>query len=466
MLYVHTARPIRLWSKLKTAAFVLAVVTVLQVSFGITAPVLANPAVPSGQYTGYHTDDPERQLIFSVSDTGQIGTIYTEYTTSCYYQPLTVMWEENPPIQIAADGTFYAEWIIEDPNNSDNDIRHTFQGSISSTGVASGTMSSYYYKLETCNDRTEAWIAAPQGVTIADNPTITLSTGQVTQDELADTGITVTGSGFAAGGTVTFSIGTVEAGSAAVSSDGTFTATAQASMYPDTYTLTASIGNQSASAELVVEAGEEYNPEIMIEPSPIDDDVLFTQGVKVSGSGFPPNAPLTVTISTVEAGSTVTEEDGTFELIVRGTAAIGANLLTARSGKTSNSMILRVEPGEGTIVTSEATTLAVSAETDTSIPGQTDTGTQESGETTDSAETSSETLETETTVTEPAEAEATDSERTEPDQTETEPAATVGEGSDSEEGTRGGLGLAVGIGVIVALLALSGVLLYRKQRKN
>ena len=327
-------------------------------------------------------------------------------------------------------------------------------------------MSSYYYKLETCNDRTEAWIAAPQGVTIADNPTITLSTGQVTQDELADTGITVTGSGFAAGGTVTFSIGTVEAGSAAVSSDGTFTATAQASMYPDTYTLTASIGNQSASAELVVEAGEEYNPEIMIEPSPIDDDVLFTQGVKVSGSGFPPNAPLTVTISTVEAGSTVTEEDGTFELIVRGTAAIGANLLTARSGKTSNSMILRVEPGEGTIVTSEATTLAVSAETDTSIPGQTDTGTQESGETTDSAETSSETLETETTVTEPAEAEATDSERTEPDQTETEPAATVGEGSDSEEGTRGGLGLAVGIGVIVALLALSGVLLYRKQRKN
>ncbi|MGO3136138.1 MAG: hypothetical protein ACTIJ7_08285, partial [Agrococcus casei] len=300
---MSSATPDRASRRKKTfAAIALAAFAALLAPLGMTAAAAA-PNVPAGVYSGAIGQSTSRTVTFPVSSAGVIGEIQGQTYMYCSGWPVPIYWGGNPPIQIADNGSFSAEyWFTYDDETSDTRFR--FSGSISAGGIATGEMKVHMPNLPGCAEGTEPFTA--ELVEAALDPEISVAPSSVTVSELANNGVTVNGSDFPAGTAVALSIGGTDAGTATTASDGTFSTTASASVSPGTHTVTATAGGETATASIVVEADPiVYNPEISVTPSTVTVSEL-ADGVTVEGSDFPAGTAVALSIGGTDAGTATT----------------------------------------------------------------------------------------------------------------------------------------------------------------
>ena len=305
------------------------------------AQASAAPDVQAGVYEGYIGNSTERMVSFPVSSSGVIGEISGQTYMYCSGWPVPIYWGENPPIQIADDGSFYAEyWFTYDDPTSDTRFR--FSGQIDSNGIATGEMRVHMPNLDGCAEGTEPFTA--YNVAPVADPDISVSPTTVTVSELAAGGIEVLGTDFPADSTVTFDIGGVSAGSATTNASGSFTGTASATVSAGTHTLTATSGAASASATITVEADPVvYNPEISLVPTTVTVSELADAGTQVTGEGFPANTAVELRIGSAAAGNATTDAEGRFSASATATVAPGTHTVTATAGGETATAQLTVE---------------------------------------------------------------------------------------------------------------------------
>ncbi|HIY65749.1 MAG TPA: LPXTG cell wall anchor domain-containing protein [Candidatus Agrococcus pullicola] len=185
---------------------------------------------------------------------------------------------------------------------------------------------------------------ATGSVTVTEDPTepeLSVSPDNLTVDEMAEDGITVSGTGFPGDSDVTISIDDVEAGTATTDSDGAFTQLVTASIEAGEYTVTAESDGVTASATIEVEPNA-VPPVVAVQPEEVTVDELLTEGVTVSGTNFPEQSDVVITIDDIEAGTATTDTNGTFSQTVTAQVSPGSHTVTATSGDVSSTATLEV----------------------------------------------------------------------------------------------------------------------------
>ncbi|WP_293697908.1 LPXTG cell wall anchor domain-containing protein [uncultured Agrococcus sp.] len=335
-------------------AAALTATTMVLASLGI-AQAAAAPDVPAGIYTGPIGQSTERTVTFPVSN-GHIGEIDAQTYMYCGGWPAPIYWGENPPIPIADDGSFDAEYwfTFDDPTS---DTRFRISGNITSDGVATGELKVHLPNLPGCAEGTEPFTATLE--TPFYEPEVSVSPSSVTQSELASQGVDVTGVDFPASSSVSITIDGIDAGSASTDSSGAFAANATAGLDPGTYTLTATSGSVSASTSLTVNPDPEPAA-IEVSPTSLTVSELEADGVSVSGANFPPSSTVTIDIGGTDAGQASTDTSGAFSTTVTASVGAGSHTVTASSGSISASESISVaeDPAEPEIVVTPETLTA------------------------------------------------------------------------------------------------------------
>lgn len=144
------------------------------------------------------------------------------------------------------------------------------------------------------------------------DPTASASPSSLTETELATTGVTIAGFGFEPGSEVTLTVGGQVGDSATADVDGavTFTYTS-GSLGVGNHDAVLSSGDLSATASFTVTADPVvYYPSIGLSPSELSESELADSGVSITGSGFPSNALVELTIDGQVVDSAISDALG------------------------------------------------------------------------------------------------------------------------------------------------------------
>lgn len=175
----------------------------------------------------------------------------------------------------------------------------------------------------------------------AAEPELTVTPDRLTVGELEEEGITVSGTGFPGDGNVTISIDGDTVGTATTDADGAFTQPVTATVEAGDHTVTAESDGATASAALEVEPDAPL-PVLAVQPEEVTVDEVLTEGVTVSGTNFPAQSDVVITIGDVEAGTATTDANGTFSETVTAEVSPGSHTVTATSGDVSSTAPLEV----------------------------------------------------------------------------------------------------------------------------
>ena len=145
------------------------------------------------------------------------------------------------------------------------------------------------------------------------DPQAAVNPTTLTESELAESGVTVTGSDFPANEVVNLTVDGADAGSQTADADGTVAiGYITDTLAPGTYTAQLANGDLTADASFTVEADPApvYNPEISLSTTEVTTSVLADEGVEVTGTGFPENATVTLFFDETEVVSGDSDADG------------------------------------------------------------------------------------------------------------------------------------------------------------
>ncbi|MFE2771149.1 RHS repeat domain-containing protein [Microbacterium resistens] len=142
------------------------------------------------------------------------------------------------------------------------------------------------------------------------NPEIALDPTTISPSDLAADGVTITGTGFPTDDNVSLTFD----GSAIVSmpadAQGRFTySLRRADVAPGAHTVTLTSGPHTVSAELTV-TEDPYQPAVTVDPATVTRSALGTTGVRISGTGFPEDADVVLTLSGTEMATLRTDATG------------------------------------------------------------------------------------------------------------------------------------------------------------
>src|SRR5690625_2094920 len=164
-------------------------------------------------------------------------------------------------------------------------------------------------------------VSASASFTVIEDPVVydpvaSVSPTEVTESELADSGVTITGGDFPAGAEVALSVGgsEVDSGSANNEGDVSFTFTSD-SLGAGEHQATLVSGDLSASASFtVVEDPVVYDPVASVSPEEVTEAELADSGVTITGADFPAGAEVALSVggSEVDSGSANNEGDVSF----------------------------------------------------------------------------------------------------------------------------------------------------------
>ncbi len=178
-------------------------------------------------------------------------------------------------------------------------------------------------------------------------PEVNVSPSTVTESELADPGVTVSGSGFAPESEVTLAVDGAEVESAAADGDGSVGFTYAASLVPGEYAVALTSEDGSATAALVVEADAVvYDPRATVVPEQLTESEVASSGVSVTGTGFAPESEVTLAVDGAEAESAEADGDGAVEFTYAAVLAPGEYpvVLSAAEGTASAAFTVVADP--------------------------------------------------------------------------------------------------------------------------
>lgn len=145
------------------------------------------------------------------------------------------------------------------------------------------------------------------------DPSASVAPEQLTVSELADTGVTITGEGFAPDSTVTLAVAGTNQNSAQTNAAGSvtfnFTST---SLGAGTHTaqLTAAEGSASASFTVTEDPVPVYNPSVSFSPAVLTLSELADSGISITGHEFPTNVAVTLLVNGEEITVETSDDSG------------------------------------------------------------------------------------------------------------------------------------------------------------
>ncbi|MGO2521300.1 MAG: hypothetical protein ACTH8F_14350, partial [Microbacterium sp.] len=189
-------------------------VPIAMVATALALPVVANAAstVPTGGYSGTSDAYNGATVEFQIDGDGRMTGFDTESYLFCGMFPTPIQWVEQPPLQVSAGSSFTQEWTF-------SDVEYELSGVIAADGAASGTGIAKMPSIG-CSGFDFNWTATADEEPVVIDPEVTVSPGEVTVSELAGSGVTVSGSGFAPDASVSLTVGGVSGGSQIADADG------------------------------------------------------------------------------------------------------------------------------------------------------------------------------------------------------------------------------------------------------
>src|SRR5699024_4619135 len=156
------------------------------------------------------------------------------------------------------------------------------------------------------------------------DPESSVTPSSIEESELVDSGVTVTGEGFAPASDVTLTIDGAEAGTETTDSEGDVSFVYFGPLAPGTYeaVLSAAEGTSTTSFT-VTEDPVVYDPAAAVQPDPVTESDLAEHGVTIFGSGFAPNSTVTFTVDGDDLGTAETDTNGTASIEYFGPLAPG-----------------------------------------------------------------------------------------------------------------------------------------------
>lgn len=289
-------------------------------ALGGIAPTAAFAAAPNGTYLGESGEGYDFEL---VTEGGNVTHVYTQTTVYCWATNSVIPWPitEIPVTPIAEDGSFSVEWTIEtdlsepgeEPDIYTSEYVMTGQfdddGTLVSVGensVDSGTGCSGDYTFAAAFDGD---LPDPEPVP---DPEVSVDLPELIESDLAEGGLTITGSGFPAEAVVTLTVAGEDAGEEAADADGAVSFTFTSStLGVGTHEVVLTSGEWSASTSFTVtedpadpEPTPDPTPEPTPDPTPDPEPTDDGDGDQLPDTG-PDDAvvPLTAGILLVVAGA-------------------------------------------------------------------------------------------------------------------------------------------------------------------
>ncbi len=172
------------------------------------------------------------------------------------------------------------------------------------------------------------------------DPQASVSPGMVTVSELASSGVTVSGSGFPADAPVTLSVAGAEVSTLSSDAAGAVSFPfVSDSLGEGSHEIVLASGEWSASSSFTVTADPvRYDPQASVSPSALTVSELAASGVTVSGSGFPADAPVTLSVAGAEVSTASADAVGAVSFpFVSDSLGEGSHAVVLASGEWSAS---------------------------------------------------------------------------------------------------------------------------------
>ncbi|MGO1539205.1 MAG: LPXTG cell wall anchor domain-containing protein [Leucobacter sp.] len=212
--------------------------------------------------------------------------------------------------------------ISHETKNADSDGRVTF------TFIESLTPGTYSMTLASAvGEASTSFIVTEDPVVY--EPTTTVSPGTVTESDLAETGVTITGEGFAPGSEVSLVVNDATYATEIADADGNVTFTYIAELSPGTVDvhLGSAEGGASASFTVTEDAPDpdpEYDPSASVTPGSVTESEFAESGVTVSGEGFAPASAVTFSIDGDEVSNQDADDNGDVSFVYTGALVPGS----------------------------------------------------------------------------------------------------------------------------------------------
>src|SRR5690625_4196365 len=160
-------------------------------------------------------------------------------------------------------------------------------------------------------------LSASTSFTVTEDPVVydpvaSVSPEEVTEAELADSGVTITGADFPAGAEVALSVGGSEVDSGSANNEGEVSlAHARDSLGAREHQATLASGDLSASASFtVVEDPVVYDPVASVSPEEVTEAEVADSGVTITGADFPAGAEVALSVGGSEVDSATANNEG------------------------------------------------------------------------------------------------------------------------------------------------------------
>ncbi|WP_205856752.1 hypothetical protein, partial [Phytoactinopolyspora endophytica] len=196
----------------RRTAVAVAAAGIALVASAVVAP--AASTVPIGAYTGTSDAYTDATVAFDVDSDGRMSGFDTASYIQCGWFPTPIAWADMPPTPVNADTPFDVEWTF-------SDVEYELSGTIDASGNASGTGKASMPSIS-CSGYEFSWTAQADDPVVYD-PDANADPTELTVTELAETGVTVTGTDFAPDSTVTFEIGGSQVETSNADGDGAVT---------------------------------------------------------------------------------------------------------------------------------------------------------------------------------------------------------------------------------------------------
>lgn len=329
----HASHPL-----LRSRATVALIGLLALVFTGLSVSQAHAAAAPAGTYTGTSNAFTDAPVSFDIDASGTISNFYAENYCQSSIGPILVQWVGIPAISVEAGQSFSVDWEYGD----DPDFRAYYEltGTVNADGTAAGTGRAGYLPYGTCGGEPFTW----QASTVVEDPdpvyepTASVSPSELTESELADSGVVIEGQDFAPNTDVELAIN----GSAITTEESLYNGNvlfdySSSDLGAGTHDVVLTSGSLSASTSFTVNADAPvYDPQVVVSPKTITQSEVADNGISVTATGFPANEEIALTVVENEAGGiVVTDADGSVTVTgwMIGDTSPGERTLSARVGE-------------------------------------------------------------------------------------------------------------------------------------
>ncbi|MBE4695839.1 hypothetical protein HGI16_14130, partial [Brevibacterium casei] len=296
---MHSNTPRRAVRSPKTIVFAIFAVLALFASLAFASSAAsAAGKPPAGTYTGSSDAYNGATVELVIDKDGNITEFDTESYIQCGLFPTAMQWTGIPKTAVTADVPFDLEWLFNE-NSGGAEVQYRLENVvIKSDGTASGEGYASMPSLG-CQGYRFNFTAKNETPTPSYDPKVSVSPGSVTVSELADPGVTVSGSGFPADADVVLNVagGDVETKRSDASGNVSFVYKSSGAAEGEKAVKLTS-GQWSASSSFTVTADPVvYEPKVSVSPGSVTVSELADPGVTVSGSGFPADADVVLNVA-------------------------------------------------------------------------------------------------------------------------------------------------------------------------